>query len=179
MIALTPCLGGITSAISELKLEGLAIAARRSCSRCSVQPPSRNLAASSRRQATACGSTGAACGHLCAPCGRALEHASVRPPDGRPSTARSTPMSSMLSAPAIIPWIRLMTLRPGNAAPGPLGQPHRRRSPAPAYTKTIRQRGSQQQPGAADQPRLVQLNLYLIEPPRTSPVRPPRPAPYE
>jgi len=38
--------------------------------------------------------------------------------------ARSTFMSSMLSAPASIPCTRLMTLRPGSAAPGALGSSH-------------------------------------------------------
>ncbi len=38
--------------------------------------------------------------------------------------ARNTFMSSMLSAPASIPCTRLITLRPGSAAPGALGSSH-------------------------------------------------------
>jgi len=45
---------------------------------------------------------------------------STRPVD----PARSTFMSSMLSAPTSIPCTRLITLRPGSAAPGALGSSH-------------------------------------------------------
>jgi hypothetical protein len=93
-----------------------------------------------------------------------VDGAGIQPPNSRPvRLPRSTPVSSMLSAPSTIANSSAITLRPVLAAPGRSRRSRTRLPVSASKTEPLRERRDQRHPRVADDPLVIDLDPHTVQ----------------